>query len=298
MNEGYIIVQRNMLNWGWYKDLNTAHLFLHCLLKANWAPGVFWGQRIGRGQFATSLQVLSTETGLSIQQVRTALKHLTMTGELTDEVKGKYRLITVSDYDRYQRVNSDPTAYHQFGSMDPTPIEKEDESIKLLSVSSSKDSDTDRQYELPDGTSCGTASGTDPAGNGIPMDDCLITDQNVRGASVDFRSRTLDIQKVVDAWNSLSSVGIHGVSKLSPRSKRYQTLVARLNEHGLDTVLAAIEKVRESDFLRGVNKNGWVITFDWFVLPSNFIKVLDGNYANRSAMASIGSLDISWLEKR
>ncbi len=30
--------------------------------------------------------------------------------------------------------------------------------------------------------------------------------------------------------------------------------------------------------MKGKNKNGWVITFDWFVLPNNFPKVLEGNY--------------------
>ena len=72
-------------------------------------------------------------------------------------------------------------------------------------------------------------------------------------------------------------------------------LRARVNEYGAEAVLNAIERIRKSSFLRGQNKQGWMITFDWFVRPNNFIKVLDGNYAKRSAV--IADLDISWLEK-
>lgn len=67
---------------------------------------------------------------------------------------------------------------------------------------------------------------------------------------------------------------------MSSTSKRYKSLVARIKEYGSDKVIEAIESIRDSDFLRGKNRNGWTITFDWFMLPNNFPKVLDGNYAN------------------
>ena len=55
---------------------------------------------------------------------------------------------------------------------------------------------------------------------------------------------------------------------------------ARIKEYGIDEVLAAIERIKNSDFLKGNNKRGWMITFDWFVLPNNFPKVHDGHYEN------------------
>ena len=58
-------------------------------------------------------------------------------------------------------------------------------------------------------------------------------------------------------------------------------LRARVNQYGVAGVLEAIEKVRSSGFLNGQNSNGWVITFEWFVKPNNFIKVLEGNYNGR-----------------
>lgn len=87
--------------------------------------------------------------------------------------------------------------------------------------------------------------------------------------------------KIIEAWNSLTCYGIKGIQTITPNTKRYEWLNARLKQYGEDNVILAIEKIRQSDFLKGDNKKGWVITFDWFVKPNNFPKVLEGNYDNR-----------------
>lgn len=96
------------------------------------------------------------------------------------------------------------------------------------------------------------------------------------------------LHSVVDAWNSLSEYGIKPISKLTSGTKRYDSLVARLNQYGLDDVLKAIENIKHSDFLQGrVNsKRQWVITFDWFVLPNNFPKVLEGQYGSSNTSST------------
>ena len=95
--------------------------------------------------------------------------------------------------------------------------------------------------------------------------------------------RRTDVQRVLEAWNTLSGCGIAKVSKISSGSKRYKSLQARIREYGVDAILEAIERIRGSSFLQGKSggKRQWVITFDWFVLPSNFPKVLEGNYTDR-----------------
>lgn len=100
----FIKIYRKMLNWEWYTDVNTTKLFLHCLLKANWKPGRWRGYKYERGQFITSLPTLARETGLTIKQVRTALKHLKATGEVADWHDHKIRIITVVCYDEYQQA--------------------------------------------------------------------------------------------------------------------------------------------------------------------------------------------------
>ena len=98
----YIKVFRKVLNWEWYTDVNTKVLFFHCLLKANWKDGTWHGYKYKRGQFITSLPTLARETGLTIREVRTALNHLKMTGELTDWHDNKIRIITVLSFDKFQ----------------------------------------------------------------------------------------------------------------------------------------------------------------------------------------------------
>ena len=87
-----------------------------------------------------------------------------------------------------------------------------------------------------------------------------------------------DAQRVVDAWNALPSVP--KVARLMPTANRYKMLMARIRDYGVDNVLDAIANVGKSPFLLGDNRKGWQITFDWFVRPNNFPKVLDGNYVD------------------
>lgn len=87
-----------------------------------------------------------------------------------------------------------------------------------------------------------------------------------------------DVRRVIEEWNELQEVGINPIRDVKPSSKRYQLLKGRIREYGIDEVLNAINNVRNSDFLRGENNRGWMITFDWFVKPNNFTKVLEGNY--------------------
>ena len=70
----------------------------------------FMGETIPRGSFVTSLDSLAKELGLSVQEIRTALKHLISTGELTSKSTNKYRIITVVNYEMYQQVNKQPNS--------------------------------------------------------------------------------------------------------------------------------------------------------------------------------------------
>lgn len=87
-----------------------------------------------------------------------------------------------------------------------------------------------------------------------------------------------DVRRVIEEWNKLQEVGINPIRDIKPSSKRYQLLKGRIREYGIDEVLNAINNVCNSDFLRGENNREWMITFDWFVKPNNFTKVLEGNY--------------------
>ena len=83
---------------------------------------------------------------------------------------------------------------------------------------------------------------------------------------------------VQEKWNSL------GLSKIRDiKGNRLKLLNARIKEYGIEQVLEAIENINYSPFLKGQNKTGWVIVFDWFIKPNNFVKVLEGNYKDKDS---------------
>lgn len=102
----YVKIDRKILEWEWYKNLNTCRLFFHILLKANWKEGKFEGKKIERGQFVSSISKLSEETGLTQREIRTAIGHLKSTGELTVKTYNKYSVFTVNNYCIYQTIDN------------------------------------------------------------------------------------------------------------------------------------------------------------------------------------------------
>lgn len=91
--------------------------------------------------------------------------------------------------------------------------------------------------------------------------------------------RQTDVRRVVEEWNKLQDVGIAPVTRMKSSSKRYKMLQTRIREYGIDDVIKAISKIRESDFLLG-KKTDFIAKFDWFITPTYFPKILDGFYDN------------------
>lgn len=99
---GHIKIDRRILEWEWYSDINTCRLFIHLLLKANWKDGRFQGTEVPRGSLVTSYNSLAKDTGLSVKNVRTALNHLETTGEVAVNRHPKFSVVTVQNYNVYQ----------------------------------------------------------------------------------------------------------------------------------------------------------------------------------------------------
>lgn len=106
LENGHIKLYRSLTAWEWYDDINTCRLFIHLLLMANWKDDKWHGETVKRGQKITSYDKLSKETGLTVQQVRTAIKKLKSTGEITVESTSKFSVITVNNYNNYQHINT------------------------------------------------------------------------------------------------------------------------------------------------------------------------------------------------
>lgn len=109
----YIKIDRKILEWEWYRNINTKVLFIHMLLKANWKDGRFEGKIVPRGSFVSSYPRLAEECDLTINELRTALRHLIETEEITVKVHSKYSVFTVNNYCQYQSINSQSTVNPQ-----------------------------------------------------------------------------------------------------------------------------------------------------------------------------------------
>jgi hypothetical protein len=102
---GYVSLFRSFINWEWFTEPNMVTVFIYCLLKANFKDNRWKGIEIKKGSFITSYSTISKDTGLSLQNVRTCIKKLVLTKELTSEPTNKHTLLTVVKYSVYQQKN-------------------------------------------------------------------------------------------------------------------------------------------------------------------------------------------------
>lgn len=133
IENGYIRLHRTITGWRWYKDGNVLRLWLHLLLNANYEQSEFQDKIIGRGEQVTSLKALSESTGLSIQEVRTALGKLKRTGEILVNSNRHFTIVSILNYDKFQSdsadkqqtVNTQSTNKQQTVNSQSTTSEKE-----------------------------------------------------------------------------------------------------------------------------------------------------------------------------
>ena len=95
---GFVAFPRGLTEWEWYTEPNTARLFFHLLLTANWQEKQWQGITIHPGELVTSQSQLAKQLGLSVRNVRTALEHLQVTGYLTVKTGSKYSVISINNY--------------------------------------------------------------------------------------------------------------------------------------------------------------------------------------------------------
>lgn len=65
---------------------------------------------------------------------------------------------------------------------------------------------------------------------------------------------------------------------------RMSQILARTKEYGKEAVAQVIVKTANSNFLNGDNNRGFLATFDWIFRPTNFPKIYEGNYDNRTSI--------------
>lgn len=87
------------------------------------------------------------------------------------------------------------------------------------------------------------------------------------------------IQNIINSWNDLN---LTQIKTINPNTNRFKLLNTRLREYGESEIIKAINLIKECPFLLGQSQGGWIITFDWFIKPNNFVKVLEGTYKGKN----------------
>ena len=98
---GFIMLNRNIVDWEWYTNVNVNTVFVHCLLKVNYSNKRWQGILIKKGEFITSYEKLAIETGLTISKVRTALSKLQLSKNIQVETTNSFTKITVINLKEY-----------------------------------------------------------------------------------------------------------------------------------------------------------------------------------------------------
>jgi hypothetical protein len=104
-NTGWVKLYMKITEWEWYDDHNTTRLFIHLLLTVNHEDVKWRGLIIKRGQRVSSIAKLAMECGISAQSVRTSIKRLKSTCDLTQESHSDFSLFELKNYNDYQETN-------------------------------------------------------------------------------------------------------------------------------------------------------------------------------------------------
>lgn len=87
-----------------------------------------------------------------------------------------------------------------------------------------------------------------------------------------------DLVVFFNSWMDEGNAMIPRIKSLSEQRKK--CVGARIREYGKPALSTVIRKAAASDFLNGKNGRDFIATFDWLMKPTNFPKVLEGNYDN------------------
>jgi hypothetical protein len=92
----------------------------------------------------------------------------------------------------------------------------------------------------------------------------------------------INYEQLVNWFNEITK-GVFGYLRQPLSEKRKGHIRARVREYGKEALHEVVLKAASSNFLKGSNAKGWSAKFDWMILPTNFEKILSGNYDNNKA---------------
>ncbi len=298
MNEGWILLSRKLLDWQWWKKSEMVKFWCYLLLSANIEDRKWLGITIKRGQLATSVARLSEQTGLSVQTVRTCLARLQQSGEITAKSTNKFTVITICNYCSYQDytpLNQQTTNKQSTNNQQTTNKQLTNNQQQLNNITSKQWNNGTTSINRDLGaiaplSVAPTAQGdTPPHAAEISHENADIdaaeptltltppTAEKEKNCAKKEKADGIDFNALKDFFNAqMQGRGIPPISSMTP--KREQAVAARAREHGKNAIAKAIANAANSKFLNAETDSNFCASFDWIFRPTNFVKVLEGNY--------------------
>lgn len=107
------------------------------------------------------------------------------------------------------------------------------------------------------------------------------------------KEEKVDYKQILGLYHSICK-SYPSVRSLSEARKK--AIKARLNTYSIEDFQTVFQNAENSAFLKGKNDRNWSANFDWLIADKNFVKVLEGNYADKRN----GRKEIvpGWMDKR
>ena len=136
---GFIVIDRKIQDWEWHDDSFTAWMFINLLLLANWKDGRWHGRKIPRGSLITSRSRLSDITGQDRRTVARTISGLQSTGEISVESAGKFMIIRINNYSKYQDyLSKNPQDHVQVHVQDHVQVHAQENAHNITNKQSNK----------------------------------------------------------------------------------------------------------------------------------------------------------------
>ena len=125
----------------------------------------------------------------------------------------------------------------------------------------------------------------------------LIPNKNEKNDKEDINNIYViksDCEKICNLYNDICK-SLPKCTKLS--DKRLRVLKARLKTYSVTDFENIFIKAEQSDFLSGRNGSWNGCGFDWLIIESNMIKVLEGNYDNKKKKSNTEMMQRNNIDK-
>lgn len=261
---GFFLMHRGWMDSFKPEPFTEREAFIWSIEQAAFDAHEQWfnGHRImvDRGEFATSLAVMSKAFGWSLKKTRGFMDRMRTCEKWAQrrayDGAQSPTIITVLNYTKYQdpseikgtvKGRAKGTRGAQSGHSEGTQQNKGNKGNKSHSPSDSS--------------------------NGEPLDPMPSAASSLTAD---------DIGEAFDAYSRLRTEFVHGSRPVQPSADRRAKMSARFAEiGGVEGWAAVIGKIRASPFLRGETDRFAFAAIDWLLKPANLRKVLEGNYDER-----------------